>query len=645
MHAMHWRAPARALVRTRTRSCTSTRTSTRPASRTAHPTPRTRRPGRARLVARLLAATAALVPLVPAPAAAAEPDLAPSGLLFGAYVAQRSAPSIEAATAAFEEQVGRRLELHRWYSRWDETMPPSGLRASVAAGRTPVLSVEPRTLAGTRLSWASVARGDHDARIRAQATGVASLGVPVLLAFHHEPELAGTHGTPAEFRAAWRHYVEVFRAAGVTNVLWTWVVTPTVFGTTAPSATDLYPGDDVVDRVGLDAYNWAGCAPGVPTAWRSMATIAGPARDFARAHGKPLLLAEWGSVEDAADPGRKAAWLRESLATLASWPEVEGALYFHQHGTCPWWTDSTATTAAAFAEIANAPAAHGRASAWLRASTVLGGAPHAVTFDASRSAGAGTATGSGVATWRLDPGDGTPPTTGTGTPPTALAHTYRTAGTFLARLDVTDAAGGTATDQRTVTVAAAPTLQVAARAVTTSGAELVAWVDPDGLPGTVRFEWGTSTAYGATATASVPAVTYAATTPVVVTGLAPSTTYAVRVTASTAAGTTTRSATFSTAGAPTTANAWATGTARTSTTLGATVNPRLAATSAWFEWGPTAALGAATAPVALSAVGHDTTLTTAVAGLAPGTAYHYRVVARNAHGTVTGPVRTVTTSR
>lgn len=574
------------------------------------------------------------------------PDLTPAeGLLFGASVARGTHPLTENAVTAYEERLGRRLDAHRWYSRWDEPMPPNPVRTSVDEGRTPVLSIEPTLRDGTRLSWASIARGDHDARIRAQAAAIGGLGVPLFLTFHHEPEFAAAHGTPAEFRAAWRRYVEVFRATGVRNVVWVWVVTPTVFYAAPATATadQLYPGDDVVDWLGLDAYNWYGCTTGVPTTWRTMAQIAGPFRDFGRAHGKPLMLAEWGAAEDPADPTRKAAWLRESMATLSTWPEMKAVLYFDHHGSCPWWSDSTPASLTAFRDIATLPAAHGRTTAWLRPTTVLGASPLTVGFDGSSSTAAGMTTGSGVTTWSFEAGDGSAARSGTGQPPAALGHTYA-AGTYRAVLRVTDTAGRSATDTVTITSAKAPVIDASARAVTADGADLTAWANLDNLTGTVRFEWGTTTSYGSAATVAVPAVPYTKTVVQRVTGLQAGTTYYVRATATSASGTAVRTRTFSTAGAPTTSATWTSATTRTATALKAQVHPRQLATTVWFEWGTTAALGNRTAVVAVPALGYEKTVEVPLAGLAPGVTYHLRVVAQNAMGTVSGPVRTVTTS-
>ena len=71
--------------------------------------------------------------------------------------------------------------------------------------------------------WSAIANGSQDATIVAHADAIKSFGHPMYLAFHHEPENdLDTYGTPAEYAAAFRHVVDVFRARGVTNVAYVW---------------------------------------------------------------------------------------------------------------------------------------------------------------------------------------------------------------------------------------------------------------------------------------------------------------------------------------------------------------------------------------------------------------------------------------
>ena len=570
------------------------------------------------------------------------------GVLFGASVSDDGFGSTAAALTAFERRIGRKLDVHRWYSLWDQDLTGGPVAQDVARGRTPVLSISTKRASGTAVTWAEVASGSQDARIRALAGQVRALEAPLFLTFQHEPEYAG-YGTPAEYRAAWRRFVDVFRAEGVSNVVWTWILAPTPFAANPSTATadELYPGDDVVDWVGLDAYNWFGCrGSDGPQQWRSMADSAARARAFAVAHGKRLMLAEYGSVEDPADPTRKAAWLTAAMDTFLGWPEVGAVLYFDHDGSCPWWVDSSQQSLAAFTAAGERSGARTRTSAWLDPSATFGAAPLAVTFSGARSYAARLPAGQGIASWRLDFGDGTAAATGTGQLPQAWGHTYA-AGEYDARLTVTTTSGGAATDTVRITAAAAPTTKMEAKNVTTTTADLYAYADLQGYAGTVRFEWGTTTSYGNVgAPIAVPAVSYVKTVSQPISDLRQGTTYDLRVTSTSPAGTTVTTGSFQTAGPPTSSRRWTSSSTTTSTTFNAQVHPHRLATSAWIEWGTTTSPGRRTATASVPALTYEKTVSSGViTGLTPGATYYYRVVAQNSAGTYRSPVQSTTLSR
>ncbi|MFS0704888.1 glycosyl hydrolase [Cellulomonas sp. 179-A 9B4 NHS] len=590
------------------------------------------------------APTAATTAAVPATATAPADLRAVPGTLLGEYVVRGEQPSVEAATQATEDALGRRLDTQRLYHRWDENLLGPIATGTVQRARVPMLSILPRLGNGSVVRWATIASGGADAQIRTHAQQVKQLGPTVYLTLHHEPDIAGTSfGTPAEYVAAWRHYVEVFRAEGVTNVLWTWVSTTGALTqpTTDPTAKGFYPGDDVVDRIGSDTYNWFGCRAGSTTGWRSLEQVTAGLRTFAANHGKPAVLAEWGSVEDPAQPDRRAAWMREAFAYIASWPELEAVAYFDTVGTCDWRLGDGAA-AAAYREAAVRPEMRTRPAAWLELSRTQGAGTLTVELSGARSSGALSATGAGVTSWTLDLGDGTT-RSGTGQPPAALGHTYGV-GTFTPTLRVTDARGLTAVDARTVTVAAAPAVTgVAERNVTITAADLFAWVDTKGVAGTVTFEWRAGTTVVGTATAAATAKSgpqeLSTTKP---RNLTPGTKYTWTVTVTTGAGSASREDGWMTPGPPTVRDVAPASVGSTSAVLKLRVTPNGVATNAWIEWGTTTT-DQRTPTLALGAVQYERGEQQTVSGLKPRTTYRFRVVAENSYGRTVGPVQTFTT--
>ena len=79
--------------------------------------------------------------------------------------------------------------------------------------------------------------------------------------------------------------------------------------------------------------------------------------------------------------------------------------------------------------------------------------------------------------------------------------------------------------------------------------------------------------------------------------------------------------------------------------VGGSVDPNKTATSYYFQYGTTTALGTETAATPVGAGDKAVRVSVDLGGLAPTTRYHYRIVAQNASGTTLGKRRTFTTRR
>jgi hypothetical protein len=256
-----------------------------------------------------------------------------------------------------EAQIGRRLGMERVYVDWTVAQSAPRLRWDIADGRTPVLSIRTETAAGIPVSWARIASGAEDRAIRAQAAAIRSLGRPVLLALNHEVDLRPISGTAADYVAAYRHYVGLFRSLGVRNVSFLVILTSGAY--TSGRAAAWYPGDAYVDWVGADGYNDNGClSDSGRREWRSFAKIFSAFEAFAVAHGKPAVIAEYASTEDLSKPGRKAQWITNAAETMHDWPQLKAALYFNDPGQtagCFWPLSSSASALQAFVATAQQP--------------------------------------------------------------------------------------------------------------------------------------------------------------------------------------------------------------------------------------------------------------------------------------------------
>jgi hypothetical protein len=161
-----------------------------------------------------------------------------------------------------------------------------------------------------------------------------------------------------------------------------------------------------------------------------------------------------------------------------------------------------------------------------------------------------------------------------------------------------------------------------------------------------RFEYGTDTSYGSRALVGGPIDPEGSdrTATSELEELSPGTTYHYRVRLTNFSGSTVGpDQSFTTPSLPGIGSTSASGIGETTATLGAGVNPSLSPTNYHFEYGTSIAYGATTPAGSLGADGAVHAVTAALSSLAPGTTYHYRVVAANGVGGAAGTDQTFTT--
>jgi beta-mannanase len=294
------------------------------------------------------------------------------GVLWGAAAGGFTDTPRDTALKNWEAMTGRTSTIYHTYHKGDEKFPT---KAEVAMTQDPthprVLLLNWKVAYGS--TWAKVAAGEKDARIDAWANYVkANYGTQkFFLALHHEPEndvqtAASSGMTAKDFAAMYRHVIQRLRADKVTNVVNVLAYMGNEKWMAQSWWKDLYPGDDVVDWVGLDSY--VSVEPGTyhyggfsdlldrkPT---------GGGLGFydwsATNHpNKPIMVAEWGMYHREAHPANKAAAFTTVLPELAKHPKVKAIVYFDtakdDTGDRNIAVDSTPDSLTAFRQVAASP--------------------------------------------------------------------------------------------------------------------------------------------------------------------------------------------------------------------------------------------------------------------------------------------------
>lgn len=154
--------------------------------------------------------------------------------------------------------------------------------------------------------FASVASGKHDADFQTLAKHIKDLGVGphviIRLGFEYNgdwmPWSANVApGTPAGYAAAFRRAVAQMRSVDP-SLRFCWCASDgDMHGDSPWKWQDAYPGDDSVDYVGLDVYDFYN-----PRGWSDLLNRKPglqQIRTFAQAHGKPECYPEWGLASKA----------------------------------------------------------------------------------------------------------------------------------------------------------------------------------------------------------------------------------------------------------------------------------------------------------------------------------------------------------
>jgi hypothetical protein len=263
------------------------------------------------------------------------PTPAGQTLLWGAYV-----EDYIANLAPFEQLVGKPVNMRVYFWGWGDSFPTSLGADLKASGKTLVLFWEQY---GTTLD--RINSGEYDSYMNQFAASAKAYGGEVILAPLHEMNgnwdpWDGTVGnnTPAKVIAAWRRIHNAF--SGVTNVKFAWDVNNVSVPDTAANAISVYyPGDDYVDYVGADGFNF-------DNPWQTWSQVFSKPLAVLKQYNKPIYI-----FSTACSPGlQKAQWILDMGAGAKQY-NIAGWLWFNTNKERDWRVNSDASSLAAFKSI------------------------------------------------------------------------------------------------------------------------------------------------------------------------------------------------------------------------------------------------------------------------------------------------------
>jgi len=215
--------------------------------------------------------------------------------------------------------LGKNPAMVMWYIDWrNGGFPLTEAQNVYNAGYVPHIVWEPW------MGLDEILAGKWDGYLQTFGEAVHQFGHPVMLRFGHEfngdwypwnydnGNMNGTIASGAKWIQAYQYVHDKVTAAGGKNAIWLW--SPNV-GNGAKNTQDItayYPGDEYVDWVAIDGYNW-----GTSQSWSSWQTFAevfgGSYNKVVNNYpGKPIMLGEFGCSSTGETTGRdKVTWIND----------------------------------------------------------------------------------------------------------------------------------------------------------------------------------------------------------------------------------------------------------------------------------------------------------------------------------------------
>lgn len=254
-----------------------------------------------------------------------KPTTTPITMKWGAYAGDHLGD-----LEKLETLVGKKADIQSFFVGWNDNFPTAIANNLKGSNRTLLIFWEQY---GVTLD--SINEGKSDVYIKNFAAAAKAYGGPIILAPMHEMngnwDPWGGYDSndkqinpPAKIINVWKRIHQAFK--DVPNVKFAWDVNNVSVPNIAGNAIGVYyPGNEYVDYVGVDGFNF-----GDP--WQSPAQVFDSAIKQLLIYKKPIYIFSTAAIADS----RKAAWIKDFGAQIKKY-NLAGWVWFNQDGSDGNW--------------------------------------------------------------------------------------------------------------------------------------------------------------------------------------------------------------------------------------------------------------------------------------------------------------------
>lgn len=255
----------------------------------------------------------------------------------------------------FQNLQQKHLDIVGIYANWNTNF--NGLKStfdSVYNNKSIVLL----TWEANGLSTVDIANGLKDDYIRQMARDIKSYDKDIIIRIFHEGNgnwyswAIGDSkvNTNKSYIAAFRHVVDLFRREGANKVNWEFNVNASNVGQ-GSSYLNNYPGDNYVNIISIDGYNW-GTTQSWGSTWQSFDEIFSPAYNALKVYNKPISISEISSAEQG---GNKSQWITNTFNSIKSskYSLIKTVIWFNENKETDWRINSSTSALTAYRNAIN----------------------------------------------------------------------------------------------------------------------------------------------------------------------------------------------------------------------------------------------------------------------------------------------------
>lgn len=268
-----------------------------------------------------------------------------------------------------ERKIDKKVSIAHYYRGWEYLDDPEileELSAISSNGWTPMLSANPyffsECISQNDSLYKAIASGICDGFLHNVAKNLSQFHESFFFRFAWEMNIAtnewstiATGSTAQEYVNAWRKFHSIMDEEGVSNVIWAF--SPQVENPTSDDITSLYPGDQYVDWLGLDGYNWGKTQSW--SSWQSFSEIFSESySEITSISTKPLMIAEINTTDVG---GNKADWYKKTFTEdlPERFPRIMAVVVYNENRSylesVDWRIDASPDSLSAFLEAVKSP--------------------------------------------------------------------------------------------------------------------------------------------------------------------------------------------------------------------------------------------------------------------------------------------------